>query len=640
MPERIRILHVEDRNADTELLEERLAAAGMRTELVRVETDADFVAALETREFDLILSDYSLPGFSGAAALAEAQRLRPGLPFVFLSGTIGEENAVEMLKRGATDYVLKDRPLRLMSAINRALKEAEERRSKLQAEEALRRSEERFQLVARATNDAIWDWDVSTGEMWWNDAVERLLGYPHSEVGRDMSWRVDRLHPDDRERLARDLRAALDGSSTWWTGEYRCRRADGSYADVFDRAFVLRDIHGRATRCIGSLFDMTERRKTEQQLLRAQRLESLGTLAGGIAHDLNNVLAPILAAVQLLKRRIPDERHQRLLTAAETSTLRGADLIKQVLTFARGAETERMLLQPRHVIREVEALARETFPRAVEIRCDLPNDLWPVSADATQLHQVLLNLCVNARDAMPSGGVLSLKAENVPRDASSSSIHPGIPEGDYVLLSVSDTGTGIAPEIADKIFEPFFTTKEQGKGTGLGLSTTLTIVKSHGGFLDVLSEPGGTTFKIHLPALPGGAISVHAHEEGLPLGSGEVVLLVDDEAGIREVMKETLESQGYRVLTAADGIEAVSVFERSQEPVALAITDMNMPLMDGVATARALWRLNPFLRVIVSSGSPPNELAPVRSEARQAAYLQKPCTAHSLLTMIAQELAK
>ena len=389
--------------------------------------------------------------------------------------------------------------------------------------------------------------------------------------------------------------------------------------------------------------DISEKKRLEGQLLRAQRMESIGALAGGIAHDLNNILAPITVAAQMLRMKPLDEETEQLLTRMETSAQRGADVVRQVLTFARGIEGERTLLQPRRVINEVLKIAKETFPRTILISSRLAGDLWPMLGDATQFHQVLLNLCLNARDAMPGGGNLQVTADNLMVD-DAGSVAEGCSPGPYLLLQVKDTGAGIDPANLEKIFEPFFTTKKVGQGTGLGLSTALGIVKSHGGQIKAYSEVGqGSIFKVHLPATPN-APTTRAPQSfpGLPAGRGELILLVDDESGIRDVGRKVLIKHGYNVLTAADGAEAVALFAEQPGRIHLVLTDIMMPRMEGFALIRALRKTNPHLKIIATSGLPQaagqaDRTAELESLGVQH-FLQKPFSAEKLLGAIHQLL--
>jgi CheY-like chemotaxis protein len=334
-------------------------------------------------------------------------------------------------------------------------------------------------------------------------------------------------------------------------------------------------------------------------------MESIGLLAGGIAHDLNNVLAPILMGAEILKMFTQDPEMNRQLDTIMQSAERGAGIVKQVLTFARGIEGERVVLQPKHIIKEMVRMARETFPRNLQLRVDVPNDLWPVLGDTIQLHQVLLNLSVNARDAMPDGGELNYSARNTEVDTALANANPGAKPGPHVVLRVRDTGGGIPPAVMERIWEPFFTTKEMGKGTGLGLPTVLGIVRSHGGFIVVESEVGrGTTFDVYLPAAPEStAAGAIPNPDPLPLGKGELVLVVDDEPDLVNVTRSMLERHGYRVLTANDGTAALAQVSEHKDAIRLVITDILMPFMDGVQFIRALHRLTPSMPVIASSGA-------------------------------------
>ena len=335
-----------------------------------------------------------------------------------------------------------------------------------------------------------------------------------------------------------------------------------------------------------------------------------------------------------LKEKNKDEQGQKLLTILEQNCQRGANLIKQVLSFARGVEGERNPLQAKHVIAEIEKVAKETFPRNIEIQTNIQRDLFTISGDATQLHQVIMNLCVNARDVMPDGGVLSITASNFFIDENYARMHKEAKVGSYVIISVSDTGSGIPPRIVDRIFEPFFTTKEFGKGTGLGLSTALAIVRSHNGFINVYSEIGkGTTFKVYLPAVK---TEIQKEEEQLKLyiGHGELILVAEDEGSIREITSSTLETYGYKVLISSDGAEAVALYAQNKEKVKVVLMDMMMPVMDGYASIRAISKINPEVKIIAVSGlAEKDKLAKIGSSHAKA-FLPKPYTAERLLKTI------
>jgi signal transduction histidine kinase/CheY-like chemotaxis protein len=377
------------------------------------------------------------------------------------------------------------------------------------------------------------------------------------------------------------------------------------------------------------VLDLTERKKLEQQFLRSQRMESIGTLAGGIAHDLNNILSPILMSIDILKLSATDPTAITLLETIGASAKRGADIVRQVLTFARGIDGERVEVQPRYILKELENIIRDTFPKSIRLHFSIPAETWTILGDPTQIHQILLNLSVNARDAMPNGGNLTISVENCVLDQQYAGMNIDARPGRYVLISVTDTGTGIPPAIIDKIFEPFFTTKDLNKGTGLGLSTVMAIVKSHD-----YSEPGkGATFRVYLPAM-----EVSSEEQkkqtqsvGVPHGNGETILVVDDEAAALSITCKTLETFGYRTFTADNGANAVAAYAEHKNEIALVLTDIMMPVMDGSATIRALKQINPAVKIIACSGLNTNDSILKASGFGVTHFLTKPYTAGTLL---------
>jgi nitrogen-specific signal transduction histidine kinase len=403
---------------------------------------------------------------------------------------------------------------------------------------------------------------------------------------------------------------------------------------------VIRDSDGRISRVIVVSRDVTEEKRLAAQFLRAQRMESIGTLAGGIAHDLNNVLAPIMMAIEVLRSKVSDPGGQMILNTIETSARRGADIVRQVLAFGRGVEGDRILVQLKHIVIEVVKIAGQTFPKSIDVRTNVPRDLWTVSADPTQMHQVLLNMLVNARDAMPNGGALTISAENITLDETYSRMHLEAKPGAYVSLGITDTGTGIPADIREKIFEPFFTTKEIGMGTGLGLSTTLAIVRSHKGFINVYSELGkGTTFRIYIPATGAASrVTAPGEDADLPTGKGELILVIDDEAAIREITKETLQAYGYKAMTASDGAEGVALFAENKGTIKVVITDIMMPVMDGTAAILALKRIHPGVKIIAASGLTASGQIKTSSNYNVEAFLTKPYTAEKLLKALAAVL--
>lgn len=419
-----------------------------------------------------------------------------------------------------------------------------------------------------------------------------------------------------------------------WSGELRQVTKEGKDVIVDSRWSLTYDRKGAPKSILIINTNITEKKKLELQFLRAQRLDSIGTLASGLAHDINNILTPMLLSSQILRGKLKDEQSGKLLDIIEKNTRRGSDLMKQVLTFSRGVEGERNPIQITDIISEIEKIAKETFPKSVEIRTSVSGYLKKVSGDATQLHQVLMNLCVNSRDAMPEGGILSISGENMFIDEKKVQMNIDAKVGEYVVITVSDTGTGIPPEIMDRIFEPFFTTKRAGKGTGLGLSTTITIVKSHSGFVDVQSEVGkGTTFKVYLPAASRSETKEALVRPVLLRGTGETILVVDDEAPIRESACEMLETYGYNAIAACDGVEAISQYMRNRNEIKVLLIDMSMPVMDGPTCIQALLKINPDIKIIAASGLIEKETFS-KVEDDVIALLTKPYTAENLLRKI------
>jgi two-component system, cell cycle sensor histidine kinase and response regulator CckA len=476
--------------------------------------------------------------------------------------------------------------------------------------------------------DAIIVRDMNDTLLCWNKAAAQLFGVSFAEA-RGIPL-LEMTVPEDRGRLGEAHASVLSGGT--WEGEIRFATRDRRRLTVQLRLALMRGADGTPVSRMVSARDITAQRAVEAQFLRAQRLESIGTLAGGIAHDLNNILAPILMGVESVGLTHGDAQTRSTLEIMRSSAQRGAGIVRQVLGFARGLEERRGEIQVRHIVREIEQMLFRTFPKSIEIVTRVPRDLWTVLGDGTQLHQVLMNLCVNARDAMPDGGRLCLSADNVRpgQECGCPRLSAGaIP---YVRISVEDTGTGIPREVKERIFDPFFTTKDPGKGTGLGLSTSLSIVQSYGGFMDVDTAAGkGSIFNVFFPAVTERAVETDDEEEAIPLGRGELILVIDDESSVREITRQTLESYGYTVATAQDGTEAVGIFAEKRDEVQAVITDVMMPFMDGAATVRALRRMKPQVKIIVMSGLLSTDEGKGMNGLHLQAFLAKPFTAQVLL---------
>lgn len=719
----MRILHLEDSDPDAELVAAKLTEGWPGVQLRRAASRTQFQAALDTGDYDLILSDYTLHGFDGLSALDMARVHCPQTPFIFLSGTIGEERAIEALKRGATDYVIKDRPSRLLPAIRQALARSSEEKRLRHTEEALQQNRERFRQIAENVADLIVMLDITGRCMYCNPAYTATIGKGRELADHDV---FAHIHPDDRE-AARELFRTTIRSGSGTRGEYRLTREDGAVryveaqnsvvrdssgavahvlvvardlterrtaeerirwqAALLDRAqdaIVTRDMQDRitywnqsaariygwtATEALGrsvtelwtedeaqieaarraTLFygewmgemrqrsrtgselvmqsrwslvqtaegtpagfliintDIAEKKRLEAQFLRVQRTESIGLLAGGVAHDINNVLVPIVIAADLLESKITeDEETRTCLESIRTSAQHGTALVRQLLAFARGAVGEQAELSLVPLVTDFIGFARQTFARGIEIVAAPAESVWRIRGDATQLKQVLMNLCINARDAMPNGGSITIRLENQRLDEAAATALREVKAGPHVMITVSDTGTGMAPAVLEKIFDPFFTTKEVGKGTGLGLAAVRGIVKGHNGTITVESQPGrGTSFRIYVPAVAAPTtvstppIPVAASN---PPGAGEGILLIDDEDWVREVLGALLAKSGYRVIKAASGTEGIEMIESHGPEISLILTDMVMPNGDGLSFIGDLRRRNVRLPVLAMSG--------------------------------------
>jgi PAS domain S-box-containing protein len=467
--------------------------------------------------------------------------------------------------------------------------------------------------------------------LYWNQGAEIIFGWKREEaLGRNVAEVFHSLPVSSEEMNRRVL------ENEEWSGELQVLTKNRRAIVVEARLTLIRDKAGNPKSVLGISTDVTEKKIIEAQFLRAQRMESIGTLAGGIAHDLNNILTPILMSIDTLKTKTFDAQAIKMLDSIGVSAKRGADIVRQLLTFARGIQGERVEIKPAHLLQDLEMIIKDIFPKDIRLRLSIPEDTCKIVGDPTQMHQVLLNLCLNSRDAMPEGGDLDLGVENCvfdERDAANFQAKPGR----YVRFSVVDRGSGMPGEILDKIFEPFFTTKDINKGTGLGLSTVSAIVKSHGGVINVHSELGtGTIFHVYLPAMatPSDMETGPLIAVDLPRGKGETVLLVDDEAPILAVTSQILEAFGYKVLTASDGAKALDLYPRQQKEIAVVLTDMRMPMMDGAALIRALKALNPSIKIIAASGLDMNDPMAKLAGTGVTNFLAKPYTPEPLLKIL------
>jgi len=495
-----------------------------------------------------------------------------------------------------------------------------------------KRTEARFRRLVDSNAQAVVFWNTKGEITGGNNAFSLLVGYSQEDFNAGRA-RWASMTPPEYAGLDRHSLEEIAARGVCAPYEKEFIRKDGSRVPILIGAATFED---NPEEGVSFVLDLTERKKLEQQIFRAQRVESIGTLANGIAHDLNNILAPIMMSIDILKLTVTDPQATEILETIELSSERGADLVRQILSFSRGLGSGQIEVQPKHLLKDIENLVKNTFPKDIRLRFSSPDDTWTIVGDPTQVHQILLNLCVNARDAMPNGGTLTISVENRVLDEHYAAMNLQGKAGRYVKIAVTDSGTGIPPAILAKIFDPFFTTKELNKGTGLGLSTVMSIVKSHKGIINVSSDPGkGTTFEIHLPATEMSAEEQREQPEvSLPFGNGETVLVIDDEASILSITSETLQAFGYRVLTATDGVNAMAIFTEHKHEIAVVLTDMMMPVMAGPATIRALRRINPAIKVVGASGLDADEAATAGGGIDLRHFLTKPYTAATLLTTI------
>jgi hypothetical protein len=618
----IRVLLVDDGESDYVLTRNWFSEFRVANcELEWVDNYEAAKIAIAQCRHDIYLVDYRLGSHSGLELLREATAQGCTSPIILLTGQGDWEIDLEAMKAGAADYLEKNQlnaPL-----LERSIRYAIERK---QTEQKIRQQAALLDIA----NDAIFVQDLGGQILFWNEAAERLYGFQKAEA---IGKKTKKLWQEKNLPLLQKALQTLQQEG-YWKGELNQTTKSGKEIIVESRWTLVRDFGNKPQSILIVNTEITQKKQLEAQFLRAQRLESIGTLASGIAHDLNNVLAPILMTAQLLETQIKDERSQRLLPILITNAKRGANLVKQVLSFTRGLEGERTLLQLKHLIGEIQQVIKETFPKSIEVIAQIPQNLWTVSGDATQLHQVLMNLCVNARDAMPRGGNLTVTAENLLIDENYAKMNLDAKVGPYIVVTVTDTGTGIQADVLDRIFEPFFTTKELGKGTGLGLSTVLGIIKSHGGFINVYTEEGkGSQFKVYLPAQDAKE-SLEEAELKLPAGNGELILVVDDEDAIRDITKTSLEAHNYQAITASDGIEAIALYAEHRDNISLVLTDMVMPSMDGLTTIRTLQKINPDVKIIAVSGLATHDKVNAAYNMGIQAFLPKPYTANQLLEAI------
>jgi two-component system, cell cycle sensor histidine kinase and response regulator CckA len=510
------------------------------------------------------------------------------------------------------------------------------------AEEELQQSEERFLLAAQATRDAIWDWDIKSGRIWRNQYFWDHFGYRTKDTEHGLAGWKDLLHPEDRDRVWNGFQAALLRRSDSYEVEYRFRRADDSYAVLLDRAYIVYDETKQPIRAVGAITDLSDRRELEEQFRQAQKMESVGRLAGGVAHDFNNLLMVITAHTEIMREGLrPEDRLRKNLAAVQKAAERGASLTQQLLAFSRKQILLPRIIDLNAVVDDSVKMVRRLIGEDVELNVSLSKPLWAVKADPGQIVQVLMNLCVNARDAMRIGGELAIVTKNISIDFEAANKRPDLIPGSYAALVVNDTGTGMTKEVQARLFEPFFTTKESGRGTGLGLSTAFGIVKQSGGYIWVDSELGrGSSFTIYLPAVDAPLTTIITQEIKEAEGQGESILLVEDDEALRESMSTYLDLHGYKVLDASNGVRALHIASQYAESIQVLITDLILPKLSGVEIAREVAKISPQVVTLYMSGYTDRKLMDLDLTSPAVGFLQKPFALQSLLQKLREMISK
>jgi two-component system, cell cycle sensor histidine kinase and response regulator CckA len=646
--EPLHVLLVEDSPDDAQLILRELQRTERVIHFERVDDAEAMLAALEKRSWDVILSDWSMPTFSGPAALAILKEKKLDVPFIIVSGTIGEEMAAEAMRAGARDFVLKDKLGRLTPAVERELSECKERRARRQAEEALRESEGRYRRLAESGIVGIKIADLDGNIIDANDAYLKMIGYSRDELLRGVVRPADLTPPEFGHLAARALQQLEESrvAPPWETESFR---KDGSRVSMLVGVAMLEH-----RKYIAFTADLTDRkqaeagrtraeealRQSEEQLIQAQKMEAVGRLAGGVAHDFNNILSVILSYGELILGDLkPADPLRADVDEIRKAASRAAGLTRQLLMFSRQQVFEPKVVDLHEVLTGMGNMIQRILGEDVELVSVAPKSGGRVKVDPSHIEQVILNLVVNARDAMPTGGKLTIETNNVVLDEDYARTHLPAKAGPHVMVAVSDTGIGMDRETQKRIFEPFFTTKEIGKGTGLGLSTVFGIVQQSGGSVWVYSEPGkGTTFKVYLPRVDA---AVDAIRSILPLANlrgSETVLLVEDDDQVRVVARGILRRNGYQVLEARNAGEALLHSEGHAGVIHLLLTDVVMPQMSGPELAKRLAIARPDMKVLCMSGYTDDSIVRHGILEAHIAFLQKPITPETLTTKVRQVL--
>lgn len=635
----LQVLIVENREDRAVRMLSELRRAGYEPISQCVSTREKFLVQLKRRAWDVALLNCSIPQFSTANAIDAARSLNSDLPFVIVAGAIGEEAAVSAIKAGASGYVREGNLSQLGSVIDRALLDVEVQRERNKARKKLRERDSLFRSVLENVSDLIVIVDRNGVIRYQSPSVGRVLGYGSDELLGTPA--LDCVHPNERSAAIEALTHPEQTLRDVPLFNCQVKSKDGSWFDLEGTATNLLDDQA-VSGIVCNFRDVTERRRTQRQRALAQRMESIGNLAGGIAHDLNNLLTPILVASEMLQEELSDPDREILLHGLKSGAQRAAGVVNRLLSFARGMQSDQEIGQIVELIRETVQLLRFGFPKSISIQSALPDSVWPVQIGASEFVQLLMNLCVNARDAMPEGGHLSLSVENVEVEPSDSRMYRGVLPGRYVVLNVVDSGAGIPLDVQQRIFDPYFTTKVDEGGTGLGLSTSQEVLKDHGGVITVESELGvGSRFDVYIPAVASPeSIAATAGAPTWPTGHGELILVIDNKASIREVLKETLEAHHYRVVTASDAASGLLLYRDNAEDIDLVIVQLTAPIMYGQATIDAIRRRNPQARIILQSALMSKTGMSLLDSHTADVFLEKPYSTRQLLQSVHELLQR
>ncbi|MFH0881986.1 MAG: response regulator [bacterium] len=646
MDKPLNILLVEDNPDDAELICIQLRKANFKINPLRVDTERDYLAALKTKSWDLIISDYRMPEYNGLRAFNFLKDSTLDIPFIFVSGTLGEQQAVEAMRSGARDYLLKGDMARLPEVVRREIKEAENHRAQRAAEVKAKADQRRIAMAVEASGLGFFELSVhNKAPVTANERFAEIIGYSLDEIqsqGNFLSWLQSLTHPDEMETVQSKYQQFLNGEKMKLVLDHSLFRKDKQRIHVTVLANAIqRDKDNKATEVLGCIIDISGRKKLEDQFRQAQKMEAVGRLAGGVAHDFNNLLTIILSYSDLALNDLQgDEKVKSEVEQIVKAAQKAAKLTEQLLAFTRHKPVSPRVVNLNDAISDLGKMIQRLLVEDITFSFKAAKELGNIQIDPVAFEQVLINLVVNARDAMPDGGRLLVETSNV--TLSSETMSPDsriLKPGDYVMVTVTDTGVGMPPNMKDKIFEPFFTTKEIGKGTGLGLSTCLGIINQAKGHISVYSELNeGTTFKIMLPRVHLKTDKIRPVSAPVSYVGKETIMIAEDDPELRELIVHVLGKWGYVVHQASNGVEALELIKGLDEPIDLLLTDMIMPMMSGKELVDNLKVIHPDLKVLFLSGYPSNVMVEKGVELTDVNLLQKPFTPGDLAKRIRQTL--